>query len=46
MYIYMKKLYEKIKEKLNIKRLEFCKALHAEENAIIQSAKIGGMGVL
>jgi len=41
-----KKLYKKIKEKLNVKRLEFCKALHAEENAIIQSAKIGGMGLM
>ncbi len=40
-----KRLYEEIKEKLNIKRLEFCKALHAEENAIIQTAKIGGMGL-
>lgn len=40
-----KELYKEIKEKLNIKRLEFCKALHAEENAIIQSAKIGGMGL-
>jgi deoxycytidylate deaminase len=29
-----------------MKRLEYCKALHAEENAIIQGAKIGGMGVM
>ena len=40
-----KKVYKKIQKKFNIKRLEFCKALHAEENAIIQSAKIGGMGL-
>jgi deoxycytidylate deaminase len=31
--------------KLGIKRLEYCQALHAEENAIIQGAKIGGMGL-
>jgi len=30
---------------LKIKRLEFCRALHAEENALLQSAKIGGVGV-
>jgi deoxycytidylate deaminase len=30
---------------MNIKRLEYCRALHAEENALLQSAKIGGMGV-
>jgi deoxycytidylate deaminase len=32
-------------EKIGIKRLEYCQALHAEENAIIQGAKIGGMGL-
>ena len=36
---------DKLSAKIKIKRLEFCKALHAEENAIIQSAKIGGMGL-
>jgi deoxycytidylate deaminase len=30
---------------IKIKRLEFCRALHAEENALLQSAKIGGVGV-
>jgi len=32
-------------KKIKIKRLEFCRALHAEENALLQSAKIGGVGV-
>jgi deoxycytidylate deaminase len=36
---------ESLQKTLDIKRLEFCEALHAEENAIIQSSKIGGMGV-
>lgn len=36
---------EALSAKIKVKRLEFCKALHAEENAIIQSAKIGGMGL-
>lgn len=31
---------------LKYKNLSYCKALHAEENAIIQGAKIGGMGLL
>jgi deoxycytidylate deaminase len=31
--------------KIGIKRLEYCQALHAEENAIIQGSKIGGMGL-
>lgn len=30
---------------INVKRLEFCRALHAEENAILQVATRGGMGV-
>jgi len=30
---------------IRIKRLEYCRALHAEENALLQSAKIGGVGV-
>ncbi len=32
-------------EKGNLHQLEYCLALHAEENAIIQSSKIGGMGL-
>jgi dCMP deaminase len=32
-------------EDIKVKRLEYCRALHAEENALLQSAKIGGMGV-
>jgi deoxycytidylate deaminase len=27
------------------KRLEYCRALHAEENAILQTAILGGMGI-
>jgi deoxycytidylate deaminase len=38
-------LVDSIEKDLDIKRLEYCKALHAEENAIIQGAKIGGMGL-
>ena len=36
---------QKISSELGIKRLEYCRALHAEENAILQSAKIGGMPI-
>jgi dCMP deaminase len=38
-------LLNALKKDLKVKRLEYCKALHAEENAIIQGAKIGGMGI-
>ena len=31
--------------KLSIKKLEYCRALHAEENAILQSSIIGGIGI-
>ena len=34
-----------IKKKLGVKRLEFARALHAEENAILQVATYGGMGI-
>lgn len=34
-----------IVEKAHVHQLEYCLALHAEENAIIQSSKIGGMGL-
>lgn len=40
------KLMIENQNKIKVKKLEYCKALHAEENAIIQSAKIGGMGLL
>jgi dCMP deaminase len=30
---------------LSMKRLEYCRALHAEENAILQSSIIGGIGI-
>jgi deoxycytidylate deaminase len=39
-------LEEWLSEDIKIKRLEYCRALHAEENALLQSAKIGGMGVM
>jgi deoxycytidylate deaminase len=32
-------------KKSTIKAQQYCRALHAEENAIIQTAKIGGVGV-
>jgi len=35
-----------VKENLGIKRLEYARALHAEENAILQVATHGGMGIL
>ena len=39
------KLIEKLVAKAEVHQLEYCLALHAEENAIIQSSKIGGMGL-
>lgn len=38
-------LEEWLADDLKIKRLEYCRALHAEENALLQSSKIGGLGV-
>lgn len=38
-------LRKQLKEKLSIKRLEFARALHAEENALLQAARFGGNGV-
>jgi len=38
-------VFETIIEKLDIKRLEYCRALHAEENALLQASRRGGMGV-
>ena len=35
-----------LKEAFSIKRLEYARALHAEENAILQVATNGGMGIL
>jgi deoxycytidylate deaminase len=40
------KCLEKIRNELGIKRLEYCRALHAEENALLQISKTGGMPVL
>lgn len=36
---------DKILKTLKVKRLEYCRALHAEENALLQVAARGGMGV-
>jgi len=36
---------EKAIDMTRVHQLEYCLALHAEENAILQSAKIGGMGL-
>ena len=37
--------FSQLKEQFKIKRLEYCRALHAEENAILQTAKVGGMPI-
>ena len=34
-----------IQNNFSPKRLEYCRALHAEENAILQNAILGGMGI-
>lgn len=39
------KLSDIASSNLSIKRLEYCRALHAEENAILQTAIIGGIGI-
>lgn len=36
----------KFEKEVKFKGLQYCKALHAEENAIIQGSKIGGMGLV
>jgi deoxycytidylate deaminase len=36
---------EKIENEMGIKRLEYCRALHAEENALLQITKVGGMPI-
>jgi deoxycytidylate deaminase len=42
----MKKSFEELLiGDITVKRLEYCRALHAEENALLQSSKIGGVGV-
>lgn len=42
----VKNVTDNIREELSkTKRLEFCRALHAEENAILQTAIIGGIGI-
>jgi dCMP deaminase len=39
------RLAQDILKGLNVKMMQFCRALHAEENAILQTSIIGGMGV-
>jgi len=39
------KLKELLINSLSQKRLEYCRALHAEENAILQNSIIGGIGI-
>lgn len=41
----LENLSEIASKNLSIKRLEYCRALHAEENAILQSSIIGGIGI-
>lgn len=41
-----KDIKDLLPELIKTKRLEYCRALHAEENALLQTAKIGGMGVM
>lgn len=36
---------DKVLKEIKIKRLEYCRSLHAEENALLQVATRGGMGV-
>lgn len=38
-------LISMIQSKFSPKRLEYCRALHAEENAILQNAILGGIGI-
>lgn len=38
-------LAQDIQKGLNVKMMQYCRALHAEENAILQTSVIGGMGV-
>jgi len=39
------RIIKELVEEGDLHQLEYCLALHAEENAIIQSSKIGGMGL-
>lgn len=41
----VEKFVEKIKDQMSVKRLEYARALHAEENAILQVASQGGIGI-
>ncbi len=41
----VEQIIKELVEEGDLHQLEYCLALHAEENAIIQSSKIGGMGL-
>lgn len=41
----VKSIDELVIDNFSPKRLEYCRALHAEENAILQTAIIGGIGI-
>ena len=41
----LRELLNGVLDDVKIHQLEFCLALHAEENAILQGARIGGMGL-
>ena len=40
-----KVLFERLQNELNVKMMQYCRALHAEENAILQTTIIGGIGI-
>lgn len=42
---FMLEIKDILKDKLSIKRLVYARALHAEENALLQAARFGGNGV-
>lgn len=42
---FMLKIKDILKDELSIKRLVYARALHAEENALLQAARFGGNGV-
>jgi len=40
-----KYLAQYLQKELNVKMMQYCRALHAEENAILQTSVVGGMGL-
>jgi deoxycytidylate deaminase/ElaB/YqjD/DUF883 family membrane-anchored ribosome-binding protein len=41
----IKQLAQSMREAINVKIMQYCRSLHAEENAILQTSIIGGMGI-